>query len=137
MTEPISELPDVIHQAGGPGIGSPYLYATYIGPGTRPGTSDIQILGQTVTNIPKLAHIEGQYIGHEVFTSNGAFTKADYPGLGSVVVELVGGGGGSGGCHGSSSSPEGGDGLGRGGGAYAMRRIAAPDIPHSVTVTLR
>lgn len=136
MTEPISELPDVIHQAGGPGIGSPYLYATYIGPGTRPGTSDIQILGQTVTNIPKLAHIEGQYIGYEVFTSNGTFTKANYPGLGSVVVELVGGGGGSGGCTGSSSSTVGGVGGGGGGGAYAMRRIAASDIPDSVTVTV-
>jgi hypothetical protein len=38
------------------------------------------------------------------FTSNGTFTKADYPWLRAIRVRLVGGGGGGGGCATTSAN---------------------------------
>jgi hypothetical protein len=70
------------------------------------------------------------------FTSNGTFTKADYPWLRAIRVRVQGGGGGAGGA-GTTTSTEWSGGAGGGGGAYSERfftDIASLDA--SVTVTV-
>jgi hypothetical protein len=69
------------------------------------------------------------------FTSNGTFTKADYPWLRAIRVRLVGGGGGGGGCATTSANQVA---VGRSGGAGAYAESFITDIAGlsaSVTVT--
>jgi hypothetical protein len=70
------------------------------------------------------------------FTSNGTFTKADYPWLRAIRVRLVGGGGGGGGA-GSTTGSQCAMGSGGGGGGYAERFITdIAGLSASVSVTV-
>jgi hypothetical protein len=70
------------------------------------------------------------------FTSNGTFTKADYPWLRAIRVRLVGGGGGGGGVAATASTTAS-AGTGGGGGGYAERFYTnVSSLGASVSVTV-
>lgn len=69
------------------------------------------------------------------FTSNGTFTKADFPWARFVDVEVGGPGGGSGGA-GATGSNQGSVGAGGGGGGYARKIIPIADLDADETVTV-
>lgn len=69
------------------------------------------------------------------FTSNGTFTKADFPWSKFVDVEVGGPGGGSGGA-GATSTNQGSVGGGGGGGGYARKIIPIADLAADETVTI-
>lgn len=70
-----------------------------------------------------------------VFTSNGTFTKANYPGLKAVRVRLAGGGG-AGGAGISTGASQGAAGGGGGGGQTVEAIIPVASLPASVSVTV-
>lgn len=69
------------------------------------------------------------------FTSNGTFTKANFPWAKYVDVEVGGPGGGSGGA-GATSTNQGSVGAGGGGGGYARKIIPITDLAAGETVTV-
>lgn len=73
-----------------------------------------------------------------VYTENGTFVKADYPGLTRVKVELFGGGGGGGGAHPGSggSTTEESSGGGGGAGGYFEIELLASALIDSVNVVV-
>lgn len=75
------------------------------------------------------------YGGAVRYTSSGTFSKASYPGLRAVVVEVVGAGGGGGGIAATGASENGAAGGG-GGGGYARKLILASALGASETVTV-
>jgi hypothetical protein len=70
-----------------------------------------------------------------IYTINGSFTKASFPGIQAVFVRLVGGGGGSGGV-GATAAGQCACAGGGGGGGYAERFILASALGASETVTI-
>lgn len=124
------------------GMQSEFLYATYIGPGSGAGLSDIEILGEEHLDIPRLKTPSfdvdipaGQYMGTSYYTSDGTFAKADFAGLGFVIVEAVGAGGGGGGgatTAGTTTST----GSGGGGGGYCRKVIQVGDLGTSESVAV-
>jgi hypothetical protein len=70
-----------------------------------------------------------------VFTSSGTFTKADYPSLRAVEIEMVGGGGG-GGSAGATAAAQYTSGGGGGGGGYARAFVLAADLDATEAVTV-
>lgn len=148
MLDHLLGLGDAISQEGTTsaraekGMHSEFLYATYIGAGSGPGLSDIEILGEEHLDIPRLKtptfNIDvpaGQYMGTSYFTSSGTFTKGDFAGLGFVEVELVAGGGGGGGT-GTTGSGQTAVAGGGGSGAYAAKVIQVGDLATNETVTV-
>lgn len=91
------------------------------------GAAASSIVTANITNY--LGTPVGYRLGRRLFfTSNGTFTKADYPWLKAVQVICVGGGGSGG--HANAQA-----GSGGGGGAFAMRIVNAALVPSSVTIT--
>ena len=68
-----------------------------------------------------------------VYTSSNTWTKANYPGLVAIEVEVVGGGGGGGGAAGNSVNSAA---AGGGGGGRSIKRILVASLGTTETVTV-
>jgi hypothetical protein len=101
-------------------------------------------IGNTLTLVDALADSEDitlepatgiTTVAFEVFTSSDTFTKADYPGLVSVLFECQGGGGGGGGCAltGAGVAAMAGGGAG---GAYARSLVPEADLAATEAITV-
>lgn len=77
------------------------------------------------------------YMGAQPVTygADGTFTKADYPNLKAIIVEMVGGGGAGGGAATSAAGSASG-GTGGGAGGYSKSYIAASDLAATEAVTV-
>jgi len=69
------------------------------------------------------------------YTSSDTWTKANYPGIKAISVEVVGGGGAGGGA-GATTGSQAGPGGGGGGGGYAKEFILVADLGSTETVTI-
>lgn len=97
----------------------------------------LQIDSTTATGLKWAAPVlSGTYLGTLVYTSSSSFTKASYPTLSAMLVEVVGGGGGGGYVLGSTGNALKAGGGG-GGGGYAMKYISnIAGLSASETITV-
>lgn len=75
------------------------------------------------------------YAGTLYFTESGTFTKAEYPELTAIAVEVVGGGGSGGGCE-ATAAGERAESGGAGGGGYSKKDILVDELEDIETITV-
>jgi hypothetical protein len=76
-----------------------------------------------------------RYGGRVIYTADGTFAKADYPGLRAIIVEAQGAGGGGGGAP-TTGVDQWSAGAGGEGGGYATSLIPISDLDTSEAVTV-
>jgi hypothetical protein len=135
----------VINQTSAPSDGSTYYrLATLAVPN---GFTSIQgypsgfgATDNQITDSRDLFSLAGRsgLIAQRIYTASGTFDKADYPGLKSVRVRVVGGGGAGGGAEATVTTPSstGSSGAGGGAGGYAEAVLLASALGTSETVTI-
>lgn len=74
------------------GIQSEFLYATYLGKGSSPGLVDVEILGETFTDIPRMVGAWGWHtIDHDIVTDHSSTLNFDIPSY-AIEVKISGAG---------------------------------------------
>jgi hypothetical protein len=102
--------------------------------GGSPGVG--KVLTSDATGVGSWTTKDGySYVQTITYTSSTTFSKANYPWLAAVVVELVGGGGGGAGAP-ATGTNQSSCGTGGQGGGYSRRFLTADALSSSVTVTI-
>src|SRR5690554_2748475 len=117
-----------------PNRGYPYPARTDM---PRHGWRDIQNLAQAVDlDVAGIAASIGagyRFLTRIYYTANGTFTKANYPGIRAVLVQVKGGGGGSAGAV-ATGTGQASVGGGGGEGGYSSKWIDALNLNATETV---